>query len=216
MFGALEQNPEGISADKIKHYGAAGDVANLPAFLQKFVKKGWVEKKGDLYRPTAAYWKAEGKAPWIPFAKAKALKNAVFSTVNWTRAGKSEVILYDKKGRGVARTHVTASNMKQLPGLPISWTDLMWIERHGEPSPGVQMRMRESLDEAAAQGKVQKDLLNFVKQLPDDSEYWLSDVTRRQEFRRVHFKRLMSAAKALEKKGLIWYDGMSAVGPPKA
>lgn len=77
-------------------------------------------------------------------------------------------------------------------------------------------RLKEDLDEAGTQGEVQAALLNFVKQLPDDSEVWLSDVTRRQEFRRVHFKRLMSAAKALEKKGLIWYDGMSAVGPPKA
>jgi hypothetical protein len=76
--------------------------------------------------------------------------------------------------------------------------------------------LKEDLDEAGAQGKVQKDLLNFVEQLPPKSEFWLADVMKRQEFKRVHFKRLMSAAKALAKKNLIWYDGMSAVGPVKA
>lgn len=291
VFNALEQNPEGLPADEIKHYGRAGDVANLAAFLKKFVKKGWVEQKGDLYLPTAAYWRSQGHAPWIPFAKAKVLKNVVFSTVNrmWAREKKAEVLLYDKKGKQVARTHATITNMKKLPGLPISWTDLMWIERHGEPSPGVRARMKEDLDEATlfgkvkaalkgekelrivrqspgspgwgilvrvlgrersrvvkklkkkgfriapkisgtsidvlpesldeakgAQGRVQVALLDFVKKLPEDSEFTLADVMRRQEFRGVHFKRIMSAAKALEKKGLIWYDGFSNIGPVRA
>ncbi len=73
----------------------------------------------------------------------------------------------------------------------------------------------EDLDEVAAAGKVQTALLDFVKKLPSDAEFTLSDVTRRREFHNVHFKRLMSAAKSLAKKGLIWYDGFSNIGPPR-
>jgi hypothetical protein len=83
-----------------------------------------------------------------------------------------------------------------------------WKEKSGWAS--------ESIDEAGAQGKVQGLLLAFVKQLPRKSEYTLADAAKRQEFRGVHFKRLMSAAKVLAKKGLIWYDGFSNVGPVKA
>jgi hypothetical protein len=77
-------------------------------------------------------------------------------------------------------------------------------------------KVAEGIQEAAAKGKAQAALLAFMEKTAEGGDYKLSAIAKRPEFTGIHFKKLMSAAKALGKKGLIWYDGMSKIGPARA
>jgi len=62
-------------------------------------------------------------------------------------------------------------------------------------------------------GKAQQALHDVLKGDPNVHE--LSEIARRKEFHGVHFKQIMSAAKALAAKGLINYEGSTVVWKPQ-
>jgi hypothetical protein len=88
-------------------------------------------------------------------------------------------------------------------------------EPHYVDTPGEEdTRMPIVVEAGKPVGKAQVALYDIVKAAGESQE--LSDIARDKRLHGVHFKQLMSAAKALSKKGLINYDGISNVSPKEA
>ena len=62
---------------------------------------------------------------------------------------------------------------------------------------------------AGPQDKPQSDLMAIVGKWPASHSEALSDIARNPAFRGVHFAKIMSAAEALAKKGLLKFDGVT-------
>ena len=71
--------------------------------------------------------------------------------------------------------------------------------------------VREVLNEAGPVGKVQTILMKVLAGVHRKATVELSDLARDTMFRGIHFVRIQKAAKALQQKGLVNYDGISKI-----
>ena len=74
------------------------------------------------------------------------------------------------------------------------------VKRAGMPA--------KSRGKTAVRGKAQKALLAYVADWEQGQSAALSEISRHSSLRGVHFSKIMSAAEALKKRGLLGFDGV--------
>jgi hypothetical protein len=87
----------------------------------------------------------------------------------------------------------------------VSWDDGRFLPVHAEHLRAAGGVSRTA--ETKPQGVAQAALLAYFKDMPAGTTEELGDVVRHPSFRRMDFGQVMSAAKALAKKGVFKWDG---------
>lgn len=80
----------------------------------------------------------------------------------------------------------------------------------------IDEKIEQYLREAKPYGKPQEALYNSIQQMKEQGntgKFELSEIMNKfsDKFHNVHFNKVMSAAKALDKKKLIDFDGVSKI-----